>query len=287
MVQPFPINKALTQPLLPAPWHSLDEAFSSFADVASNLQLAYASLQEDLVRLREELSAERAARHRSEAMAEVAAVLAHEVRNPLGSLEIFVALLDRAPELSTTSRSHTRHLQAGLRSLGSTVNTVLQFHNPAPPVFSQVDVGVLLDWARDFLSPLAEQSRVRFLVSHTLDGVAMRADRNQLEQVFMNLARNCFQHSAFGNNVTITGKRDALALTMLEITVCDEGTGIAAESLPHIFEANFTTKPGGTGLGLAVVRQIVEQHDGWIQVSSEAGRGTTVTMRFPISEVQP
>lgn len=232
-----------------------------------------------------ELESERENLRRQQALVEMSALLAHEIRNPLGSIELFAGLLAEAG-LEGESRRWIEHVQAGLRSLSSTVNNVLDLHNDPRPERARIDAGELLSWAYGFLLPLAHQARVELQIINGLCGVFIHADRHLLEQVLLNLALNAFRFMPGGGGwVAIRGVDSGAA--GVEIEVRDTGQGIQAEDLPRIFEAGFTTRPGSTGLGLAVCRRILEQHGGTIEVESSAGHGAVFRLRLPAnSEAQ-
>ncbi len=233
--------------------------------------------------MRRHFQEEREGLRRRQALAEMSAVLAHEIRNPLGSLELFAGLLAEAG-LAPEPQEWVEHLQAGLRTLAATVNNVLQFHSQPQPGFVPTDLGALLDWLKHFLRPLAQRGQVRMEFSSALDGVWLAADRHRLEQVLLNLALNSFQFMPTGGALRVSGRPGSRAENRgpsLEIT--DTGPGIAAENLERVFEPGFTTRPGSPGLGLAVCRTVIEQHGGSIRVASSAGLGTTFTLEFPLS----
>jgi two-component system sensor histidine kinase FlrB len=217
---------------------------------------------------------------RQRALVEMSALLAHEIRNPLGSLELFAGLLAEST-LEGESRRWVEHVQAGLRTLSSTVNNVLDLHNEPPPERACIDAGELLGWAYDFLLPLAHQARVEIQIINGLAGVPVQADRHLLEQVLLNLALNAFHFMPGGGWLSIRGvDRGANGI---EIEVRDTGSGIPDGDLSRIFEAGFSTRPGSSGLGLAVCRRIVEQHGGSTAVASRPGRGTTFKICLPLS----
>ncbi len=215
---------------------------------------------------------------RQQALVEMSALLAHEIRNPLGSLELFAGLLAESG-LEDEKRRWIEHVQAGLRSLSSTVNNVLDLHNEPPPERATMDAGELLGWAYDFLLPLAHQARVELQIVNGLCGVSVAADRHLLEQVLLNLALNAFHFMPGGGWLAIQG-RDCGAAGV-EVEVRDTGPGISEDDLPRVFEAGFTTRPGSTGLGLAVCRRILEQHGGSITAESKVGHGATFRMCLP------
>ena len=221
---------------------------------------------------------------RQQALVEMSALLAHEIRNPLGSLELFAGLLAEA-NLEGESRRWIEHVQAGLRTLSATVNNVLHLHNTPQPELAPTDAGQLLDWAYDFLLPLAKQARVEMQIVNGLHGVAIHADRHRLEQVLLNLALNALRFMPGGGWLSIRGmecaRREGLEGGGVDIEVRDTGPGIAEDDLPHIFDAGFSTRAGSSGLGLAVCRRILEQHGGSIAVESRPGHGATFRLRLP------
>jgi signal transduction histidine kinase len=221
---------------------------------------------------------------RQQALVEMSALLAHEIRNPLGSLELFAGLLAEA-NLEGESRRWIEHVQAGLRTLSATVNNVLHLHNTPQPELAPTDAGQLLDWAYDFLLPLAKQALVELQIINGLNGVMIPADRHRLEQVLLNLALNSFRFMPGGGWLSIRGVDNAASDNLqgdgVEITVRDTGPGIAPGDLPRIFEAGFSTRDGSSGLGLAVCHRILEQHGGSIAVESRPGYGATFRLQLP------
>jgi signal transduction histidine kinase len=232
------------------------------------------------------LEQEREQLRRQQALVEMSALLAHEIRNPLGSLELFAGLLADA-NLQDENRRWIEHMQAGLRTLSATVNNVLHLNNAVLPELVPIDVGQLLDWAYNFLLPMAKQARVELQVINGLEGVTIAANRHRLEQVLLNLGINAFRFMPSGGWVSIHGRplqgavEDAASI---EIVVRDTGPGITPDDLPRIFEAGFSTRPGSSGLGLAVCRRILEQHGGSITVESKIGEGTLFSLRIPRRE---
>jgi two-component system sensor histidine kinase FlrB len=237
------------------------------------------------------LEQEREQLRRQQALVEMSALLAHEIRNPLGSLELFAGLLAEA-NLAGESRRWIEHVQAGLRTLSATVNNVLHLHNTSRPELAPMDAGQLLDWAYDFLLPLAKQARVEMQIINGLNGVIIQADRHRLEQVLLNLALNAFRFMPGGGWLSIRGA-DCVSLNhsgdaspgaddgnAVEICVRDTGPGIAPDDVARIFDAGFSTRPGSSGLGLAVCRRILEEHGGSIAVHSRPGQGATFRLRL-------
>jgi signal transduction histidine kinase len=226
---------------------------------------------------------ERDRMRREQALAEMAAVLAHEIRNPLASLELFTGLLAGA-ELPTECREWVQHVQAGLRTLAATVNNVLHFHSLPAPQRMPTDLGQLLEWAGGFLLPMARRARVELCLRNCLSGVSVAADRHCLEQVLLNLVLNALRAMPGGGWVQISGRIvHEAGQPRANISVNDTGPGITAEGLGRIFDAGFTTRAGSPGLGLAVSRKIVEQHGGTLSGHNRAGGGANFTIKLPLA----
>ena len=220
----------------------------------------------------------------SRALSQMSGLLAHEIRNPLGSLELFTGLLADAAELSAESRSWAVQIQAGLRTLAATVNNVLHFHALPQSNLAFTDLGEMFDGSCMFFAPLATRARVAVRSTNRLRGVQIPAERNCLQQVLLNLATNALRASPPGGKIEMSASIECTPQQRYaEIKVSDRGPGIPPENLQRIFEPGFTTRPGGLGLGLAVSKTIVEQYGGTIEVESRAGEGAAFAVRFPLS----
>ncbi|HEY4903601.1 MAG TPA: ATP-binding protein [Candidatus Sulfotelmatobacter sp.] len=235
---------------------------------------------------RKRLEQEQHKHRREQALAEMSAVLAHEIRNPLGSLELFAGLLAEA-ELGPECREWIGHLQHGLRTLATTVNNVLHFHGAPSPERAPVDLGQLLDWAASFLAPLARRSYVELLLRNGLRGVLFAGDRHQLEQVLLNLSLNALRVMPEGGRLELSGETSydpSNGLPFATLCISDTGPGIPPENLAEIFKAGFSTRAGSPGLGLAVCSKIVQQHGGTIAGEIRAETGAAFTVRFSLAE---
>jgi len=230
------------------------------------------------------LASEREEARQSAALADIATLLAHEIRNPLGSMELFTGLLSEAVSNLPEARQWATHLQAGLRSLSATVNNVLQFHARAVVQPVPVDLDRLLNELKEFLLPVARQRGQQIRFENMIGRVFMQADANRLKQVFLNLALNAFRAMPPGGTLTIRLRWAAqFPGGLAQVEVEDEGRGIPIELQERIFDAGFTTTPGSPGLGLAVCKKIVEMHGGEISVSSRGREGTQFQIVLPVS----
>jgi len=227
------------------------------------------------------LESEHEVLRRRQALAEMSATLAHEIRNPLGSLELFAGLLSES-EMGDEEQGWVRHLQAGLRTLAATVNNVLHFYSQPQPGLTPVDLGEVLGSLAQFLRPQAEAAQVKLELKPSFQQARVAADRHRVEQVLLNLALNAFRFMPHGGVLKISGQtqmRDGGPKAMVEIA--DTGPGIPPENAERIFQPGFTTRPGSPGLGLAVSRTIMEQHGGTIRVLPSSG-GARFELEFPV-----
>lgn len=217
------------------------------------------------------------------ALAEMATVLAHEIRNPLGSLELLTGCLAGDPGLGDESKRCVDHLRAGVRSLSATVNNVLCFHNPGTQQLRPLELGSALKGSVEFVRPLAQQRGINLTLCDDLNHEEIAGDSNGLRQLILNLACNALRHTEPGGEITISAGVEAKETgRKAVIEFADTGSGIRPEDLPHIFKAGFSTTGHTPGLGLAVSQRIVEHHHGKIEVRSELGKGTTFHMEFPV-----
>ena len=232
---------------------------------------------------RKRMEEEREAARDAVALAQVSAVLAHEIRNPLASLELFAGLLGDEPGHRDEWLSH---LRAGIRSLSGTVNNVLTIHGNTSLFLEPVDVLTEAALAVDFLQPMARQAEVSlgFCASEAPVSQASgrsRANRSALHQILMNLCANALRHTPAGGAVRVTCHHGTPGTDhALRLSVTDTGCGIPAEHLPHLFEVGFSGSGVTSGLGLAVCHRLVRQMDGRLTVESRVGHGSTFTVEL-------
>jgi signal transduction histidine kinase len=247
--------------------------------------LAGAGQKESVIIVREiteqkRLEKEREGHRKIQALAEISAMLAHEIRNPLASMELFASLLGDSLPHNTEESEWLQQIQAGLRLLAATVNNVLQFYSEAKVQLFPVQLSDLVKTTISLLNPIARQHQVEIVfepeVSHgTIDG-----DSHKLQQVFFNLAVNAFRATAPGRKLTIAvSHRDH---STLAVDFRDQGCGIAEDEIDRIFQPGYSGSNKGPGLGLAVCKRIVEQHGGRLLVLSAKGVGSTFTLEFPV-----
>ena len=228
-----------------------------------------------------EVERQREASRNMLALGEMSAVLAHEVRNPLSSMELWTGLLAKQPDNDEETKYWIENLQAGVRTLSATVNNVLQFHGRGTGNQIRLKLATVLQNGFAFISPLAEQAGIKLTLNAGPKEIEISGDPNGLQQVILNLAINAFRHTAIGGSVAISVRlKEDLSGVVLEFA--DTGKGIAEANLPRLFEAGFSGTGQTPGLGLTVCKRIVEQHQGTISVESQLGKGTKFTLEFPI-----
>ena len=231
------------------------------------------------VTARKEAEQQREASRNMLALGEMAAVLAHEIRNPLGSMELWTSVLDKQPEMGEEGKLCVEHLQAGIRSLSATVNNVLQFHGHGSANHVPLKLKTVLQNGIGFIRPLAEQAGIRVAIHSELENTEILGDPNGLQQVILNLAVNAFRHTSMGGSLTISAQVQG-KFTVVDFA--DSGEGIAERDLPKIFNAGFSGSNRRPGLGLTICQRIMQQHKGVIRVQSRVCKGTTFSLEIPV-----
>ena len=212
------------------------------------------------------------------ALGEMAAILAHEIRNPLGSMELWTSVLDKQSTLGDDGKYCVEHLQAGIRTLSATVNNVLQFHGHGSAGLVRLKLKTALQNGIAFIRPLAEQAGVRLAINLEIDNEEIEGDPNGLQQVILNLAINAFRHTPTGGSLSISAKPHGERLL---VDFADTGEGIAERDLKNIFNPGFSGSRQRPGLGLTICQRIMDQHRGTIRVQSRACQGTRFSLEFP------
>ena len=217
------------------------------------------------------------------ALGRLAAGLAHEIRNPLGSIAGSIELLGTSPALSEEDRRLCGIVQREAGRLNDLVGDMLELARPRPPALVEVEAAGL---ARDVVL-LAAQSGRGADVSVRYDGpeeLRLIADAAQIRQLLWNLVRNAVQASSPGDEVLVRLSRVEGGAAL---EVSDAGPGIPEDAKRRLFDAFFTTRSHGTGVGLAVVKRIIDDHGWTIRVDSADGRGATFSVLIPKSSVAP
>jgi signal transduction histidine kinase len=214
---------------------------------------------------------------------DMAAGLAHEVRNQLNSLQLHVQILEqelgeRPSEAGQGVLDRLHRMTRALDELDDFLSEFLRLAHPAPVVPEVIALAPLLRELVTFLAPEFAARGVVLETNLASGAEQARADAPQLKRAVLNLALNALAATPKGGRVTIETRRREDGT---RIAVRDTGSGIAPDLVPHLFEPFVIGRPGGVGLGLAIASRIVEQHGGGIEVESELGRGSVFTIVLP------
>jgi len=225
---------------------------------------------------------ERERARRATALAEVAAMLAHEIRNPLASLELFAGLIAQSESVLGSQGSELQwisHMRAGIRSLSGTVNNVLSFHGAGFPALAPLDLAETIESSVEFVRPIAEQAGILLYYDPPACGALVLGNASGLQQVVLNLVSNAVRHTGKGGEVRVSLRATDTGNIVIECS--DTGSGIPEQQLADIFRPGFSGSGDRSGLGLAVCGRIVRQHGGEMRVSSKPGDGTTFYVELP------
>jgi signal transduction histidine kinase len=215
------------------------------------------------------------------ALGQLAAGIAHEIRNPLTSINILIHSLRDKPSDEERRREDLRVIEEEIHRINEIVDQFLRFAKPAPPLLQQADVLALFEETLQLLKPQIEKNRIS--VEKEFPSLPPTVlDREQMKQVILNLLLNALQAMPGGGRLRLSGQvlEDN---RWIQLSIQDTGVGILPEDMNKLFDPFFSTKEGGVGLGLSIAHRILDQHRGKIQAESTPGRGTLFTLWLPIS----
>lgn len=213
------------------------------------------------------------------AMGELTAGVAHEVRNPLGIIRASVQLVEDAHDDPVRVADATRIIKQEIDRLDRVIKALLDFGRPSTPTLRAISIDDVVDDVVLFTRQFAVQAQVKITTEYAADVPLVVADADQLKQVLVNLVSNAVQamETTGGSICVRVWSDDAFVF----ISVADTGPGIEPEVMERVFDPFFSTKDGGTGLGLTIVHRIIDQHGGRIEVMSAPGEGTRFTVALP------
>lgn len=214
------------------------------------------------------------------ALGKMAAGVAHEVRNPLSSIKGFATLLGSHFSMKSEEGEAARLLIKEVERLNRSITELLTYARPLPMAITEVDIEPFIEESLKLIQSDARELGV--VVRHTIDlpRSRIRLDKDRLNQVLLNLYLNSLQAMEHGGELEVSVREGNLSGSV-EITVRDTGCGIAEDIMERVMDPYFTTKPEGTGLGLAMVYKIIDEHGGTIKIKSKKGQGTTVSIILP------
>jgi len=219
---------------------------------------------------------------RSERLASLgnlAAGVAHEIRNPLSSIKGFATILGGRFKKDEGSQQLAEVMVREVDRLNRVVTELLDFARPTELQKRLCACRDILENSLRLIGRDADEQGVALESSVTPDDLLMNADPDRFTQILLNLYLNALHAMGEGGKLKVIVAREAEKVVW---SIADSGSGISPEHLPHVFDPYFTTKPSGVGLGLANVHKFVEAHGGEVEVASEAGRGTTFRIALPL-----
>jgi signal transduction histidine kinase len=244
-----------------------------------------------------EVAKTEAALRRSESLAavgEAAAQLAHEIKNPLGSIRLGIEML-REHAVHEDAVKTLSLVERGIHHLNKLVVDVTQFSRRRQLERSEVDLTEVIDSSIDMVSDRVSEKETPIEKNYSQTGISGYWDLEQLREVFVNLLANAIDASEPKSRVSIStelisvasGPRSIQAASAASrpyarIVITDYGSGMNEKTVNRLFEPFFTTKKRGTGLGLSIVRQIIDLHDGTIEAESAPGKGTSFRVEIPL-----
>lgn len=212
-------------------------------------------------------------------LGELAAGLAHEIRNPLAGIAGVIEVIGKELPAGSVSRDVLGDVHAEIRQIQSILSDLLAYARPRPPQFHRADLNVTIEQAVLLARQQVRSRPIEIDFAPSSGVAAVVHDPVQIQQVTLNLLLNAIQSIPHAGRIEIRleNRGDCAVLR-----VTDTGRGIPREILPKIFRPFFTTRKEGTGLGLPLTREIVESHGGRIEVTSEPGKGTCFEVRLPL-----
>lgn len=266
----------------------LASILASYNEATEKLRASHDGLQQEVRRLHNELGRKNRQlerRKRLAALGEMAAGLAHEIRNPLGGIMLYADLLRKDLTERQDLVEVVDKIICGVQSLDGLVGQVLAMTHTVEPKLYRADLSAAVSAAVELLDDQVRRHKTQVSL-HLPERLEVICDREMIHRAVLNLVRNAIQAAGPSGQVTVDlSVNDHLAI----IQIADDGDGIDPKISDRIFNPFFTTKDDGTGLGLTIVHRIVEAHEGSITVGPSRIGGTTFTIRLPISgkETQP
>jgi two-component system, NtrC family, sensor histidine kinase HydH len=218
-------------------------------------------------------------------MGEMAAVLAHEIRNPLGSIRGTAEILKDDYRPGDPKYEFIEIQIKETERLNHVVEDFLRIARPQQGEMATCDIQNELETILTLVANDAKGRKISLELASAPRGAVVKADGEKLRQAFLNIVLNALQAVPSGGRVVIstTVREEGTPNAVCEVAFQDTGPGMTSDTLEKVFEPFYTTKDDGTGLGLAITKKIIERHGGKVSIDTEVGRGTTVTVTLPIN----
>ena len=214
------------------------------------------------------------------ALGQLAAGIAHEIRNPLTSINILIHSLTEKLPTENSQWEDLKVIEEEILRINEIVDQFLRFAKPASPLFEKADLVPIIEETFQLVRPQIKRGKIS--VQKEFEPLPfVTVDKEQIKQVILNLLINAIQAMPKGGRLVLSS-RVSREGDWVELTLQDSGIGIPPEDLDKLFDPFFSTKEGGIGLGLSIAHRIVDQHHGKIEVDSNPGKGTRFTISLPI-----
>lgn len=263
----------------------LQAILSAYNDTTNRLHDSYQQLKSEVTRLREQLrqkNEQLERKSRLAALGEMAAGMAHEIRNPLGGVQLYASLLEDELKGQDGSLRWVRKIASGVRTLDTIVTDILAFTQDQDCQKTDVNFMALLTEVMDYVRPQLNADDIIIDLAGVNKEMYISVDVNMFKRVMLNLLLNAVDAIDASGRIWITTDSQPHN-SEYETIICirDSGPGIDADLLSKIFNPFFTTKDTGTGLGLAIVHRLVECHGGMITAANHADGGACFTILLP------
>jgi len=215
------------------------------------------------------------------ALGQLAAGIAHEIRNPLTSINILIHSMTENLPSEDSHKEDFEVIEEEINRINEIVDQFLRFAKPAPPLLEKGEVLSVFEETLQLLRPQIEKQQI--VVRKEFQALLIiQMDREQMKQAILNLLLNAIQAMPAGGHLTLKARNSENG-QWVHLSIQDSGIGIPGEDLNKLFDPFFSTKEGGIGLGLSIAHRIIDQHHGKIEVESAPGKGTLFTVWLPIS----
>ncbi len=267
----------------------LGALLQAYNDVTERLKESHDVLTQEVYRLRNQLKEkdrELQRRERLAALGQMAAGVAHEIRNPLGGIRLFASVLERDLSELPKQKEIARKIGEGVVTVEAIVRDILAFAGGAEPKLEHVSFCEVLDRVGVLVESRAKLEGVTVVINEPADDAMLVCDPRLIDRALSNLVFNAIEAAGNGGHVWIRQGRVALGDELIAVAVEDDGCGIDPAHVQRIFNPFYTTKDSGTGLGLAIVHGIVEAHGGHVRVKPRVGGGSLFQLALPIAQIE-
>lgn len=264
------------------------EIFASAVKTENDEEIGMVIVLRDITRI-EKLEERVKRTEKLAAMGETAANIAHEIRNPLGSIGLFASLLIKELK-EKKNRDRASHIISAVKDMDNKISNLLMFARDQKPLMKDVSIHNVLKEIIIFSEQILGKENIILTVNYEDVDPVIAGNAEMLKQVFLNLMLNAMQAMPGGGNLYIktrifggNNKKKDFHNPIVEISFMDTGSGMPDENIKKIFDPFFTTKEKGTGLGLAIAHNIVDIHGGSIDVEKNKGGGAAFNITFPVT----